>query len=476
MTTNISEIQKERITNTTPQKINRIFSAQQEYFFTHETRSVAFRLTQLKKLKKLVKKYEEQILTALQQDFGKPRFEAYASELGVFYEEVDLIIKNLREWTEKHKVGNPLSSWPSKSYYIYEPKGVTLIIGPWNYPFQLLFAPTIASIAAGNTVMIKPPEQTIATSLLIEKIITENFEEQYLAVVQGEGSEVVPQMMENHHFDHVFFTGSTAVGRKIAEMAAKKLVPTTLELGGKSPAIVDSSAKVEVAAKRIAFGKWLNAGQTCVAPDYVLVEHSRMQELLKALERTLNNFYPKGAFESDDYTRMVHQQRFDAVAGYLKQGKIFYGGKTDEKQLKIEPTILIDISLDDSVMQEEIFGPVLPIISYKGPAEAIEIVRQNPKPLALYLFSKDKAMEKTFLEKLQFGGGAVNNAVVHLSNPKLPFGGIGNSGYGNYHGKFGFDTFSHKKSIMKTATWFDLWAKYPPYSSLAYKLIKRVMS
>lgn len=473
MTTNKQE--PKVISNTPEEQITRVFSAQQDFFLSDTSRSVAFRLRQLKKLKGLVKQNEREILMALSSDFGKARFEAYASELGIFYEEVNLAIKNLREWTEKQKVNTPLSLWPSKSYYRHEPKGVTLIIGPWNYPFQLLFTPLVASIAAGNTAMIKPPEQTIATSLLVEKIISENFEAHYLAVIQGAGTEVVPFMMKSHSFDHVFFTGSTGVGQKIAEMAAQKLVPTTLELGGKSPAIVDASAKLKVAARRIAFGKWLNAGQTCVAPDYILVEQSRMEAFLKELKNALDEFYPKGALVSPDYTQMVHQQRFDTVISYLKAGEIYYGGKSDIKNLKIEPTVLTGVSLNHPIMKDEIFGPVLPVIPYKNPAEAIDIIRKRTKPLALYLFTKDKAMEKTFLEKLQFGGGAVNNTVVHLSNPKLPFGGIGHSGYGNYHGKFGFETFSHKKSIMKTATWFDLRAKYPPYSTLAYRIVKKVM-
>lgn len=463
------------ISNTPEAKIARIFSEQQDYFLSNATRSVDFRLKQLKKLKRVVKENEEEILKALALDFGKSRFEAYASELGIFYEEVNIALKNLKEWTQKQKVNTPLSLWPSKSYYVHEPKGVTLIIGPWNYPFQLLLTPLVASIAAGNTAIIKPPEQTVATSLLVEKLLSINFDAQFLAVVQGAGSEVVPYMMKNHRFDHVFFTGSTGVGRKIAEMAAQQLVPTTLELGGKSPAIVDASAKLKVAAKRIAFGKWLNAGQTCVAPDYVLVEHSRMEAFLEALKNVLDEFYPKGALASPDYTQMIHQQRFDTVISYLKSGEIYYGGKSDIKNLKIEPTIVTEVSLSDPIMNDEIFGPVLPVIPYKNPAEAIDIVRKRSKPLALYIFTKDKAMEKTFLEKLQFGGGAVNNTVVHLSNPKLPFGGIGHSGYGNYHGKFGFETFSHKKSILKTATWFDLRAKYPPYSTLAYRIVQKVM-
>jgi aldehyde dehydrogenase (NAD+) len=463
------------VTNILAANSQTLLNKQQAFFSKGETLSVAYRIKQLKTLKEALKKYENHFLESLAADLGKPPFEAYASEIGFLYEELNYTLKNLKNWAQPQRVNSPLSAWPSRSYIHPYPKGVCLIISPWNYPLNLALAPALAALSAGNTVVLKPAEKTPHTSLLLEKMIAEFFPAQLFTVVQGEGHVVIPQMLRQHNFGHVFYTGSVAVGRKIAELTASKLIPTTLELGGKSPAVIDGSAKLKVAARRIAFGKWLNAGQTCVAPDYLLVQRSQLAPFLKHLKKTLNQFYPKGALASNDYSSIISKEHFSALSQYLSQGKIFYGGKTDAQKLRIEPTILVDVSLADSVMQGEIFGPILPILTFDKPQEAIDIINQNPNPLAFYLFSQDKNMVQTFTNKVAFGGGAINNTVLHLNNPRLPFGGIGNSGMGNYHGQAGFKTFSHEKSLLKSATWLDIKQKYPPYGQLAYRAMKWLM-
>lgn len=478
----ITGINKQKTLTTPPEirnfssdQISEIYNKQRHYFDSGSTRDYRFRKDQLQKLKKLIKNSEAEILQAMKDDFGKSTFEAYASEVGFFYEEVNLTLDKLREWMEPVGVSSPITTWPSRSYYKPVPKGVTLIISPWNYPFNLLMVPLVAAMAAGNTVVVKPPEQTPHISKLLEKLLVQNFDEQYIAVVQGEGKEVVPALINNHRFNHVFFTGSTAVGKKIAEMAAPHLTPVTLELGGKSPCIVDATANIKVAARRIAFGKWLNAGQTCVAPDYLLLHKGIKDEFIKEFEKTTLEFYGKNPLENKDYTSIVNRDRFLALQELMHDGEILFGGQMDEKNLRISPTLIDGVTLDDKIMQEEIFGPLLPILTYTEISEAKRIIAANPYPLSFYVFTKSRKVEKAFIDDVQFGGGAVNNAIVHLANPELPFGGVGTSGFGSYHGKSGFDTFSHEKSIMKSATWFDLKQKYPPYSSFVLRLIKWVM-
>lgn len=457
------------------QEIEALYNNQQDFFRMGKTHQLEFRLGVLRKLRKVIAEREDEILKALATDFGKPAFEAYASEIGFIYDEIDHLIKHLKSWAKAKRVPSPLSSWPSRSYIIPQPKGICLIIAPWNYPFQLLLAPMAAALAAGNTVFLKPPEQTPATSNLVSQILSENFDQELVCVIQGDGHKVVPPLMEKFRFDHVFFTGSTAVGRSIARLAAPKLVPCTLELGGKSPALIDKSANLKVAARRIAFGKWLNAGQTCVAPDYLLVERPILEEFLAILKETIEAFYPEGALNSPHYTALIHEPHYQKLISYLQEGELVFGGEKDASKRKLAPSIILEPNLDSPLMQEEIFGPILPILSFDFHEEARQIIDQNPKPLAFYLFTSDKNSEK-YWKQLPFGGGAINNTIIHLANPDLPFGGIGNSGYGHYHGKFGFDTFSHQKSIMKTSTWFDLKQKYPPYGEKAYKLVKWLMS
>lgn len=458
-----------------PQEIKTLFQSQKDFFRMGKSHEISFRIQNLKKLRQLIADNEEQILEALAADFNKPPFEAFASEIGFIYAEIDHLLKHLKEWARPKRVPSPLSSWPSRSYLIPQPKGTCLIIAPWNYPFQLLLAPMAAALAAGNTVFLKPPEQCVATSNLVCQMLTENFDQELITVIQGEGHKVIPPLLEEFRFDHIFFTGSTAVGRSIAKQAAEKLVPCTLELGGKSPALIDQSADLKVAARRIAFGKWLNAGQTCVAPDYLLVQRSILKDFVEEIKKTLQEFYPQGALASEDYTSLIHESHFKRIASFLEQGELIFGGQQDAEKLRIAPSLILEPSLDSPIMKEEIFGPVLPIIAFDFHEDARAIIDQNPNPLAFYLFTKDKEAEK-YWQQLPFGGGAVNNATIHLANPDLPFGGIGNSGNGQYHGKYGFDTFSHHKSIMKTSTWFDLRQKYPPYGEKAYKLVKWLMS
>jgi aldehyde dehydrogenase (NAD+) len=464
-----------QIENTSVTQQNEIYSAQRDFFDSQKTKDYQFRKSQLLKLKSLIKAHEQNIIDALAKDFGKPPFESYVTEIGFLYEEINFTLKNLKKWMKPKRVGTSMVHFPSRSRIIYEPKGVTLIIGPWNYPFQLLLAPVVAAISAGNTCVIKPPEETPHISNLVNDLISKNFDKAFLAVVMGEGRVVVPQLMENNRFDHVFFTGSVPVGRIIAQLAAPHLVPVTLELGGKSPAIIDKKTNLTVAARRIAFGKLINSGQTCVAPDYLLIHEDIKEEFLDELRATIMEFYGISPTESKDLTQIVNQKRYDTLKSYLNEGNIVFGGAFDDEKRKIEPTLVEGITENDKLFQEEIFGPILPIFTYKNNEEALALIKRNPDPLAFYLFTSQSETEKYFLDRVRFGGGAINNTVVHLANPELPFGGIGNSGSGNYHGKSGFMAFSHEKSIMKSGTWFDLRKKYPPFDDKSMKMIKFLM-
>ncbi|MBK6265430.1 aldehyde dehydrogenase [Marivirga sp. S37H4] len=464
------------IQNTSQEEQKAIFEKQKAFFQSHQTRPYEFRKGQLNKLLQLIKAHEAEIIQALATDFGKPEFESYVTEVGFMYEEIKYYLKHLKSWMKPKRVSTSIMHFPSRSKILYEPKGVTLIIGPWNYPFQLLMAPLVASIAAGNTCMIKPPEETPHTSTLIYKMIGEAFPREFIAVIMGEGKVVVPQLMENHTFNHVFFTGSVPVGKIIAQLAAAKLVPTTLELGGKSPAIIDKEANLEISARRVIFGKMMNAGQTCVAPDYLLVHESVKAEFVDELKACIMQFYGISPLESKDLTQIVNEKRYDTLKAFLKEGNIIFGGAFDDAQRKIEPTLVESINEGDQLFKEEIFGPILPIFTFTSEEEVYAMIAKNPNPLSLYVFTESKKAEDNFISKIPFGGGAVNNTVVHLSNPGLPFGGVGNSGQGNYHGKAGFNTFSHEKSIMKSGTWFDLRKKYPPFNALSMKIVRKLMN
>jgi aldehyde dehydrogenase (NAD+) len=435
---------------------------QRNYFNTGATKSNTFRRGQLIKLKKAILLHEEALYEALDKDLKKSKEECWVTELGMVLSELKFITNHLDSWMEAEPVSTNLVNMPSSSKVVSEPLGVVLIIGPWNYPFQLLFNPLIGAIAAGNCVALKPSEFAIATDAIMHKIISSTFESQYISYHSGDGAKIVPEMMNHFRFDHVFYTGSTAVGKIIYKMAAEHLVPTTLELGGKSPCIVDADVNIKVAAKRIAMTKFSNCGQMCVAPDYVLVHQSKKDELIAALQNIIPKFFTTDASTSYNYGKIINVKQFDRLSTYLQQGKIVYGGHTNKERLYIEPTIITDVNSNDTIMKDEIFGPILPIIAYHTEAEALAIIALNSNPLAFYVFTNSRKKETFWLNNVSFGGGCVNNASWHLTNHHLPFGGRGFSGTGNYHGKFSFDIFSHKKAIMKTPTWFDPSIKYPP--------------
>lgn len=446
-----------------------------KYFEGGHTQPFSFRKEQLIKLKKAILAHEKELHDALHTDLKKSPEESWVTETGFLLSEINNALRNLRQWMKKESVPTNLVNLPSSSYVIKEPLGVVLIIGPWNYPLQLLFTPLVGAIAAGNCVVLKPSEFAPATASIMEKIILENFPPEYITLIQGDGAVVVPEMMNNFRFDHVFYTGSTSVGKIIYKMAAEQLVPVTLELGGKSPCIVEDDANIKVAARRISMTKFSNAGQMCVAPDFVLVHKSIKEKFVAALKETTTKFFGDDASDNYNYGKIINEKQFDRLVSYLKDAKIIYGGKHDRSKLYFEPTIIENISAPSAVNSNEIFGPILPIRSFETFEEAKSIIDQNPNPLAFYVFTSSKKKESKWLESVSFGGGCVNNASWHLTNHNLPFGGRGNSGVGNYHGKNSFDTFSHRKAIMKTPTWFDPNIKYPPFKgklSLFKKIIR----
>ncbi|MBC7867444.1 MAG: aldehyde dehydrogenase [Gloeobacteraceae cyanobacterium ES-bin-316] len=448
--------------------------AQRSFFNTGVTKEYDFRREQLKKLQVAVQDHEQGIFDALYSDLKKSPEESWVTENGFFLSELKNAISKLSGWMNPKRVGTNLANLPSHSSIVAEPLGVVLIISPWNYPFQLLLTPLIGAMAAGNCVVLKASEFAPATAAVMKKIIEQIFDEKYVLFTEGDGASVIPLMMDNFIFDHVFYTGSTAVGKIIYQNAAKNLVAVTLELGGKSPCVVEAQSDIKVAAKRIAFPKFSNAGQMCVAPDYVLVHASQKDALVKELIKAIDSFFEGNAALSYDYGKIINEKQFDRLISYFKDGTILHGGKSDREQLFIEPTLMDNINVEGAIMQDEIFGPILPIISFTTMEEALAIINRNKNPLAFYLFTSDSEKEKKWLQSVAFGGGCVNNATVHLLNHNLPFGGRGTSGMGRYHGHFSFDTFSHKKAVMKTPIWLDPKIKYPPYKgklSLFKKLI-----
>ncbi len=445
-----------------------------QYFDSGITKSYAFRKEQLKKLKRSVLAHEQDLYDALFADLKKSPEETWVTETGMVISELNAAIRNLKNWMEPERVPTNLLNLPSGSKVMREPLGVVLIIGPWNYPFQLLINPLVGAVAAGNCVVLKPSEFAPATDRVMKKIIETVFLPEYIYYVQGDGAAVVPAMMNNFSFDHVFYTGSTTVGKIIYKMAAERLVPVTLELGGKSPCVVEEDANINVAARRIAVTKFSNAGQMCVAPDYVLVHASKKEALLEALKKSMRQFFGDQPEESYNYGKIINEKQFNRIMAYVQQGTIEYGGRSDRSKLFIEPTIITGIQTGAAVMNDEIFGPVLPVISFTTKEEATNIIRRHPNPLAFYVFTSSGTREKDWLNSVAFGGGCVNNASWHLTNHHLPFGGRGFSGSGNYHGKYSFETFSHKKAVMKTPTWFDPAIKYPPFKG-KLKLFKWVI-
>jgi len=454
-------------------EIEKAFTSKKAYFELGLTKSYEFRITQLKKLKECIKKHEPKIIEALYNDMHKPEMEAYMSEIGVIYEEISYMIKHLKEWMKPQSQRTPLVLHPSSSKIHPEPLGVVLIIGPWNYPFQLIIAPLAGAIAAGNCAIIKPSDNTKHVAIVIEQIIKEIFDEKYISVVMGPGAMVGPQLIEKYSFNHIFFTGSPNVGRQIMSMASMHLTSVTLELGGKSPAIVDKNVNIDIAAKRIVWGKFFNAGQTCVCPDYILVHEDIKYELIERMKYYIKAFYGENPEESEHLTHIVNEKRFSILIGYLENLNVLYGGQHNNIKRFIAPTLVDQIPDNHPIMENEIFGPILPILTYKNIEEVLPIIHKNRYPLACYIFTKSRNVEKYIIKNVEFGGGCINNTLVHFANPALPFGGIGNSGMGRYHGKYSFNVFSHHKSIIKTSTLIDPSLKYPPFTKLKRKWVTR---
>lgn len=456
------------------ENILNIFNSQKEFFYSNKTKDINYRINNLKKLKNLIKENEQDIMDALYKDLRKSNFESYATEIGIVYDELNLHIKNLRKWSKREKRKSPIVHFPAKSYIYKDPYGVTLIIGPFNYPFQLVIAPLIGAISAGNCAIIKPSESTQNIALLLEKIINENFKENYIRVVNPLGGKDTVSYLLDLKFDYIFFTGSVSVGKIIMEKASKNLIPVTLELGGKSPCIVDNSAKLGLAAKRIVWGKFLNAGQTCVAPDYILVQKDIKEKLLKELKKELLLQFGSDIKSSSDFPRIVNKHSLLRLKNYLNDGEIYFGGSVDEKDLYLEPTILTNIKENSLIMEEEIFGPILPILEYSSLDEALTYVINKDKPLALYYFSEDSSSIEKVLNSTTSGGVTINDTIIHVASSYLPFGGVGPSGMGAYHGKASFDVFTHKKSVIKRGTFIEFPIKFAPYNN-KINLLKKVM-
>ncbi len=453
-------------------EIDQILDFQKAFFFQGETRQFAFRKTQLKKLRDAIRQSENEISKALFDDLNKSPFEAYSTEIGFVLEEIGYHLRHLNKWVNPRRVYNPITNFPARASLIYEPKGTVLIIAPWNYPMQLLIAPLVGAISAGNTVILKPSELAVNTAKVMEEVINSCFDKKYIHVVNG-GIETSKHLL-SLDFDHIFFTGSTYVGRIVAQEAAKKLIPVTLELGGKSPCIVDKDIDVKLAARRIMWGKLINAGQTCIAPDYLLVHESIKDKLLPELVSAIKSFYGENPEESPDYPRIINEPNVERLAILTEKVEIYWGGKYDVSSRYFQPTILNNVSFEMPVMQQEIFGPILPVLTYKDLDEVIKRREGMQKPLALYFFSNNKKNQKKVLENIQAGGVSINDTLMHIVNPKLPFGGIGHSGMGAYHGKFSFKTFSHAKSVVKKGTWLDMPIRYAPFKN-KLSIIKKLM-
>jgi aldehyde dehydrogenase (NAD+) len=450
----------------TEQEIGIIFNIHRTFFDEGNTKSYQFRKNQLVNLRKAIKKFEPEIIEALHADMHKPSFESFISEIGFLYAEIKHTLEHLEEWMEPETVDTPLALQISSSKIYSEPLGVVLLIGPWNYPFQLLMAPLVGAIAGGNCSILKPSDNTKHTAKIIEKLVKETFDEKFVSVIQGPGSIIGPMLIEKYRFDHIFFTGSAKVGKQIMKMASEHLTPVTLELGGKSPVIVDKDVNIDIAAKRLVWAKCFNAGQTCVGPDYLLVHESIKDKFVKRMIHWIKEFFGENPLESEYFTHIVNTKRFEILLSYLKNVNILHGGKSNADTLCIEPTLVDGIPEGHPIMQEEIFGPVLPFFTFKDLKEIVPIIRRHRYPLSCYVFTNNKSTEKFVIENIEFGGGCINNALAHLANPDLPFGGVGYSGMGNYHGKNSFDVFSHKKSVLKTKFFFDPSLRYPPYTKL----------
>lgn len=439
--------------------IQLILEEQRMFFKSGATKDISFRKIQLKKLKKIILENESEIIDALNRDLSKSTFEAYETEIGTVLGEIRFMLKNINRFSKPKRVKTPLAHFPSISKVYKEPYGVVLIMSPWNYPFQLTIGPLVGAIATGNCIIIRMSDYSPHTSEIIRKLLAESFERCYITVVNG-GSEI-NQILLQQNFDYIFFTGSVSVGKLVMAEAAKHLTPVTLELGGKSPCIVDKTANVALAAKRITWGKFLNAGQTCVAPDYILVHKSIKKQLIHEIKINIREFYGNEPHKNNEYPKIISERHFKRLIDLMKSGVVVVGGQSNKLTNQIAPTILDNITLDSAIMQEEIFGPILPIIEFDCLKDAVSIINSIPKPLALYFFTTSKRDEKYIIDSISFGGGCINDTIVHLGNPHMPFGGVGESGMGSYHGEASLQTFSHSKSILKKSNLLDIPLRYP---------------
>lgn len=453
-------------------EISEVVSKQKEFFKTHQTKNIKFRKMYLEKLKELIIRNEDILYKAIEKDFGKSKFDTFTTEISFIVNDINYYLKNLKSFSRPRRVSTNLINQIGKSRIYSEPLGNILVIGAWNYPYQLSLSPIVAAMAAGNCCIVKPSEIAENTMKAMVHLINENFPPEYVFAFEG-GVDETTELLQLK-FDKIFFTGSTKVGKIVYEAASKQLTPVTLELGGKSPVIVTKEANLEVAARRIVWGKFLNAGQTCVAPDYLLVQESVQEQFLETLRKYIQEFNYQP--DSEHYPRIINVKNFDRLKGLIEADKIYFGGNSDREKLYMEPTILSGISWNDKVMQEEIFGPVLPVISFNNFNLILNEISELEKPLAAYLFTDNAEEKAIFKNKLSFGGGCINEVIMHLGNENLPFGGVGNSGIGNYHGKFGFDTFSHQKAILEKKTWGEPQIKYPPYSEKKLGWIRKLIN
>lgn len=451
-------------------EIEALIKAQRAYFAIGATLGLSARKAALRRLKEAILAHEAEICAALAADLGKSRAESYMCEVGMALAELSFAQKHLAGWMRDERVCTPLAQFPARSFTVRQPYGVVLIMSPWNYPFMLTLCPLVGALAAGNCCVVKPSAYSPATSAVLRKILSACFAPEHAAVVEGGRAE--NQALLDQQFDYIFFTGGVTVGREVMAKAARHLTPVTLELGGKSPCIVDATAKLDLAARRLVFGKLLNCGQTCVAPDYLLVDRRVKDELLAHIKKWIRAMYGENALDNEGYVHMINQRHFDRVMGLIDPAKAVFGGKGDAASLRIQPTILDGVSPDDAVMQEEIFGPVLPVLAFDKIDEALAFVNSRPHPLALYVFSQSKAVQQLFLRRSLFGGGCINDTIIHLATSRMSFGGVGESGMGGYHGKKSFEVFSHQKSIVKKYTWMDLPVRYAPYTPIKEKLLR----
>lgn len=457
-------------TNTASSIANTI-QLQRDFFESGATRNIDFRIEQLQKFKKALQDNEDNIYAALNADFKKSKFETYATEIGILHEEISCMLKNIKKWATPQLVKDTIANFPSKNYIYPDPYGVCLVIGAWNYPLQLTLAPIIGAMAAGNTCILKPPRAALNTYHVIQKIIAETFDENYIAVLDEHSDNTE---MLSYRYDYIFFTGGVEIGKTIARAAAEFLTPTTLELGGKSPCVVDKNSDIEVAARRVAWGKFLNGGQTCVAPDYLLLHKDIKEKFYQFFTKSVRDFYGKNPQDSADFPRIINDRHFDRLSALITDGNIIVGGQTDHDTRYIAPTMIEIDSVKHPLMNDEIFGPILPVLLIDDMDEAISIIKQYEKPLAFYLFTNNYNTQQKFLNTIQFGGGCINDTISHFVNDGLPFGGVGNSGVGAYHGKFSFDTFTHFKAVCHKVTWPDVPLRYPPYNS-KLGIVKQVM-